>query len=192
MNRGLPDVQAGFGEGRGTRDNIADIRWIIEKARENICFTDYSKAFDCGEQTNCGKFLKRWDYQTTLPASWEICMQIKKEQLEPDMEQWTGSKLGKCSSVQSLSRVWVFVTPWTAASQASLSNTDSQSLLELIAIELVMPSNHLILCHPLLLLPSVFPSIRVFPNESVLRIKWPQVLALQHQSFQWIFRVDFL
>ena len=69
VNRGLPDVQAGFGEGRGTRDNIADIRWIIEKARENICFTDYSKAFDCGEQTNCGKFLKRWDYQTTLPAS---------------------------------------------------------------------------------------------------------------------------
>ena len=66
------------------------------------------------------------------------------------------------------------MTPWTAASQASLSNTDSQSLLELIAIELVMPSNHLILCHPLLLLPSIFPSIRVFSNESALCIRWPK------------------
>ena len=95
MNPELPDVQAGFGEGRGTRDNIANIRWIIEKARENICFADYTKAFDCVEQTNCGKFLKRWGSQTTLPASWEICMQVKKQQVEPDMEQQTGSKLRK-------------------------------------------------------------------------------------------------
>ena len=76
------------------------------------------------------------------------------------------------SSVQSLSCVQLFVTPWTVARQASLSITSSQSLLKLISIELVMPSNHLILCHPLLILPSVFPSIRVFSKESVLCIKW--------------------
>ena len=76
------------------------------------------------------------------------------------------------SSVQSLSRVQLFVTPWTVARQASLSITSSQSLLKLISIESVMPSNHLILCHPLLILPSVFPSIRVFSKESVLCIKW--------------------
>ena len=78
------------------------------------------------------------------------------------------------SSVQSLSRLWLFSTPWTIAHQASLSITNFQSLLKLISIELVMPSNHLILCRPLLLLPSNFPSIRVFSNESVLRIRWPK------------------
>ena len=76
--------------------------------------------------------------------------------------------------VQLLSRVWLFVTPWTAAPQASLSITNSQSLLKLMSIELVMPSNHLILCRPLLLLPSIFPSIRVFSNESALCIRWPK------------------
>ena len=78
------------------------------------------------------------------------------------------------SSVQSLNHVRLFVTPWTAAYQASLSITNSQNLLKLMSIKLVMPSNHLILCHPLLLLPSIFPSIRVFSNESVLRLRWPQ------------------
>ena len=76
------------------------------------------------------------------------------------------------SSVQSLSRVWLFATPWPAARQASLFITKSWSLLKLMSIVSVMPSNHLILCHPLLLLPSVFPSIRVFSNESVLHIRW--------------------
>ena len=75
-------------------------------------------------------------------------------------------------SVQSLSWVQLFATPWTAARQASLSITNSWSLLKLMSIESVMPSNHLILCHPLLLLPSVFPSIRVFSSESVLRIRY--------------------
>ena len=78
------------------------------------------------------------------------------------------------SSVQSLSHVRLFVTPWTAACQASLSITNSQSLLKLMSIELVMPSNHLILCHPLLLLPSIPPSIRVFSNVSALCIRWPK------------------
>ena len=78
------------------------------------------------------------------------------------------------SSVQLLSHVWLFATPWTAAYQASLSITNSRSPPKPMCIELVMPSNHLILCHPLLLLPSIFPSIRVFSNESVLHIRWPK------------------
>ena len=77
-------------------------------------------------------------------------------------------------SVQSLSCVWLFATPWTAACQASLSITNSWSLLKLTSIELVMPSNHLILCCPLLLPPSIFPSVRVFSNESFLHIRWPK------------------
>ena len=97
VNRELPDVQAGFRKGRGTRDQIANIRWIIEKAREfqkNIyfCFIDYANAFDCVITINCGKFFERWEYQTTWPASWETCMQVRKPQLEQDMEQQTGSK----------------------------------------------------------------------------------------------------
>ena len=78
------------------------------------------------------------------------------------------------SSVQLLSRVQLFATPWTAACRASLSITNSWSLLRLMSIKSVMPSSHLILCHPLLLPPSIFPSIRVFPNESVLHIRWPK------------------
>ena len=90
MNRELPDVQGGFRKGRGTRDQTANIHWIIEKAREfqkNIyfCFNDNVKAFDCVDH-NSGKFFKRSEYQTTLPASWEIYMWVKKQQLEPDME----------------------------------------------------------------------------------------------------------
>ena len=80
----------------------------------------------------------------------------------------------KFTSVQSLSHVQLFVTTWTAAHQASLSITNSWSLIKLMSIESVMPSNHLILCHPLLLPPSVFPSIRVFSKESVLHIWWPK------------------
>ena len=99
------------------------------------------------------------------------------------------------SSVQfSRSVVSDSVTPWTAASQVTLCITNSRSLLKLMSIEWVMPSNHLILYRPLLLPPSIFPSIRVFSKESVLRITWPKVLEfqLQHQSFQWILRTDFL
>ena len=97
VNRELPDVQAGFRKGRGTRDKIANICWIMEKAREfqkNIyfCFIDYAKAFDCVDTRNCGKFWERWEYQTTWPASWETYMQVRKQQLELDMEQQTGSK----------------------------------------------------------------------------------------------------
>ena len=98
VNWELPDVQAGFRKGRGTRDLIPNLL-DHQKAREfqkNIyfCFIDYAKTFDCGSQQT-GKLLKRWEYQTTLPAFCKTCMQVKKQQLEPDMEQWTGSKLGK-------------------------------------------------------------------------------------------------
>ena len=97
VNRQLPDVQAGFRKGRGTRDQIANIRWIIKQAREfqkNIyfCFIDYAKPLTVWITINCGKFWKRWEYQTTRPTSWEICMQVRKQQLELDMEQQIGSK----------------------------------------------------------------------------------------------------
>ena len=93
----LSDVQAGFRKSTGIGHQIANICWITEKTREfqkNIyfCFTDYDKGFDCVghsqsvDSTNCGKFLKRWEYQMILPASWEICMQVKKQRLELDME----------------------------------------------------------------------------------------------------------
>ena len=98
MNQELSDVQTGFRGGRGTSNQIANIRGIIEQAREfrkNICFTDYAKAFDCVDHNHLWKLLKRWEYQTTLPASWDICMQVKKQQWEKDMEQQTGSKWGK-------------------------------------------------------------------------------------------------
>ena len=90
------------------------------------------------------------------------------------MKRCSTSLIIQFSSVQLLSRVWLFATPWIAARQASLSITNSQSLLKLMCIELVMPSSHLILCRPLLLLPPISPSIRVFSNESTLRMRWPK------------------
>ena len=96
MNRELPDVQAGFRKGTGTRDQIANIHWLIEKAREfqkNIyfCFIDYIKAFDCMDHNTLKNSIRDGN-TTTWPASWEICLQVKKQQLELDMEQQTGSK----------------------------------------------------------------------------------------------------
>ena len=96
LNHELPDVQAGFRKGRGTKDQIVNIHWIMEKAREfqkNIyfCFIDYAKAFDRVDHNQLWKTLKREEYQTTWPASWETCMQVRKQQLELDMElkTWT-------------------------------------------------------------------------------------------------------
>ena len=96
VNCEIPGVQAGLRKCRGTRDQIANIRWIIEKVIEfqkNIyfCFIDYAKVFDCVD-LNSGKFWKRWEYQTTWPASWKTCMQVRKQHLKLDMEQQTGSK----------------------------------------------------------------------------------------------------
>ena len=97
LNWELPDIQPGFRKHRRTRDQSANIHWIIEKAREfqkNIyfCFIDYAKAFDCVDHNKLWKILQEMEYQIILPASWEIGMQGKKQQLERDMEQQTGSK----------------------------------------------------------------------------------------------------
>ena len=93
----IPDVQTGFRKGRGTRDQIANIHWIVEKAKEfqkNIyfCFIDYNKAFDCVDHNKLWKILQEMWYQTTWAASWETYMQVRKQQLDLDMEQQTGSK----------------------------------------------------------------------------------------------------
>ena len=97
VNWKFPYVQVGVRKGRGIGDQIANICWIIEKASEfqeyiYFCFIDYAKAFDCLDH-NCGKFFKRRYYETTLPDFWEICMQVKKHQLELYMEQWDGYRL---------------------------------------------------------------------------------------------------
>ena len=109
--------------------------------------------------TNCGKSFKRWEYQTTWPASWEAYLTLCRIQF---------------SSVQWLSHVWLFASPWITARQASLSITNSRSSLKFMSMEWVMPSRHLILCCPLLLLPPIPPSIRVFCSESTLRMTWPK------------------
>ena len=108
---------------------------------------------------------KRWNKKNLL--SYHLCLQ---------KHYYTGNQCPSVSisSVQSFSRVRLFATPWIAACQASLSITNSRSSLKLMSIESVMLSNHLILCHHLFLLPSIFPSIRVFSNESTLRIRWPK------------------
>ena len=100
VNQELPDVPAGFRKGKKTRDQIANIHWITEKAREfqiNIysCFTDYAKDFDCVDQNKLWEILKEMGIPNHLTCLWETCMQVKKQQLELDMEQWTGFKLGK-------------------------------------------------------------------------------------------------
>ena len=97
VNQEIPDVQAGFRKGGGTRDQTANIWWIIKKAREfqkksTSALLTMPKPLTVWITTNGEKFWKRWDYQTTWPASWEICMQVKKQQLELDMEQQTSSK----------------------------------------------------------------------------------------------------
>ena len=100
MKHELPDVQPAF-PGRGTRDQIANIRWILKEAREfkkkkiYFCFIDYTKAFDCVDHNKLWKILKEMRILGHFTCSWEICMQVKKQQLEPEMEQWTCSKLGE-------------------------------------------------------------------------------------------------
>ena len=100
MNQKLPDVQAGFRKGRGTRDQFANVHWIIEQAREfqeniYLSFINYIKLLTMWIIINCGKLFKRGECQTILPVSWETCMQIKKQQLEPCTEQLIGSRLRK-------------------------------------------------------------------------------------------------
>ena len=122
--------------------------------------------------------------------SWGVSSQSQREE---------GTHPKSFNSVQPLSHVWLFVTPWTAAHQASLSITNSQSLLKLMSIESVMPSNHLILCSPLLLPPSIFPSIRVFSSDSFLHIRWPKYWSFSFSispssEYSWLisFGMDWL
>ena len=110
VNHEFPDVQAGFRKDRGTRDQIASICWIIKKEfQKNIycCFIDYAKAWTVWITTNCGKFFKRCDYQTTLPASWEICMQVSKQQLRTrhGITHWFQVRKGICQG-------YVYVCSW--------------------------------------------------------------------------------
>ena len=132
--------------------------------------------------TICGN-LPRWCSSQESACQWSRCgfdpwdgriPWRRKWQLTPVVSPGKFHGQRSLSSDQSLSRVWLFATPWTAARQASLSFTIFWSLFKLMCIESVMPSNHLILCHPLLLPPSIFPSIRVFSNESVFHIRWPK------------------
>ena len=118
MNWELPDVQAGFRKGRGNRDQIANISWFTEKAREfqkniyrkNIyfCFIDFAKAFDCLDHNKLWKILQEMGKPDHLPASWETCMRVKKQHFELDMEQLTGSKLGK----EDIKAVYCHPIPW--------------------------------------------------------------------------------
>ena len=126
---------------------------------------------------------------------WCICATF--ESSNPRIYHWVASVsfiwFGLPSVQFSHSVLFDSATPWTAAHQASLSIANSHSLFKLMSIKSVMPPNHLILCRPLLLSPSILPGIRVFSNESVLCIRWPKYWEFQqHQSFQWIFRTYFL
>ena len=147
-----------WGQCQGPLDNIK---------HSNMCTVGVPEG---EERKGLGKYLKilklktslTWDRKHSSPGSTENAIQDKPK----EAHQFT--------SVQLLSHVWLFATPWTTAHEASLSITNCQSLHKPISIESVMPSNHLILCRPLLLPPSIFPSIKVFSNESSLRIRWPK------------------
>ena len=142
----------------------------------------------------------RYEDDTTLMAEskeelraswWRWKRRVKKLALKLNIQKtkfMASSSINswQMSLVQMLSRVRLFATPWTAARQASLSITNSQSLLKLMSIELVMPSNHLILCCPLLLLPSIFPSIRVFSNESIFHVRWQKYWSFSFSIRKWV------
>ena len=167
MNHELLDVQAGFLKVRETRDQIANICWIIKKAREfqkniHFCFIDYTKAFDCVHHNKLWKILKEMGIPDHLTCLLRNLYAGQEATVRTGHETTDWFQIGKgvhqgCilspslfnlhaefSSVQSLSHVWLFVTPWAAALQSSLSITNSRSLLKLISIESAMPSNHLI------------------------------------------------
>ena len=136
--------------------------WEIEKDRETWCAAVHGT-----QQVNNNNFKLYWinvDVNKWILLSTPLTYSLH-----------TQSTSTTPSSVQLLSCVWLFATPWIAVHQASLSITNSRSLPKLTCIELVMPSSHLILCHPLLLLPPIPPSIRVFPKESTLRMRWPSI-----------------
>ena len=144
------------------------------------CCTQYASKFgklSSGHRTGKGQ-CSFHSQRKAMPKNVQTTTQLHSfdmlKILQASLQQYMNQELPDVQSVQSLSHVQLFATPWTAECQASLSITNSQSPPKLIFIELVMPSSHLILCCPLLLLPSIFPSVRVFSNESALRIRWPK------------------
>jgi len=137
-----------------------------------------------------------WQLEASSSKFCELKLSCGGQRNFPLDSHWWSNKKGGCcccSVTQSCPTLYS-ATPWTAAHQASLSCTISWSLFKFMSIELVMPSSHLTICHSLLRLPSIFPSIRVFFNVSTLCIRWPKYwsFSFSHQSFQWVFKVDFL
>ena len=149
------------------------------------------------QDQGCSQFSFWWDFSSWLEDSWllSVCSHHGETETEVEGRTERDSMFWHLffNSVQLFTYFRLFVILQTAACQASLSITNSLTLLKLMSIESVMPSNHLTLCQPLLLLASIFPSIRVFSNESVLHIRWPKYCSFQWiLYFQWIFRTDFL
>ena len=137
----------------------------------------------------------RWDRKVRVDWKWAFPFSYVNGLELTVVVYFSSSKWVQFCSVQSLSGVHLFATPWIAACQASLSINNSQNLLKLMSIESGIPSNHLILCYPLILSPSIFPSNRVFSRESVLCIRWPKYWNFSLSTsppFQWTFRVDVL
>ena len=164
--------------GKKCMQNISQIVVGREWRNREVLFNEYGVSVSQNEKSS-GDERWQWLYNVNVLNAPELCT-----------EKWFGS-------VQSLSRVQLIAIPWTAPRQASLSITKSRSLLKLMSIELVMPSNHLILCRPLLLPPSIFPMIRVFSNKSVLCIRWPKYWNFSispSSEYQGLisFRIDWL
>ena len=155
------------------RPQITNVGEDVEKAE--LLYPDGGNVNCCGHMENSMEFPQKANTRTTVWSnnSTPVYISRKKKSRSTSSKRYVYPVVYS-TVVQLLSCVQFFATPWTATHQASLSFPISQSLLRLMSIESVIPSNHLILCHPLLLLPSVFASIRVFSNESVLRIRWPK------------------
>ena len=181
-------------------------RWLSEPRENHACYQVAPSCYKLLPLTKVSKELRMWTVRSQDAGPRERRC-TRKEWLQ-SAQALVSSHTQKSAKflnlrylafVQSLSRVWLFATPWTAARPASLSITNSRSLLKLKSIESVMPCNHLILCHPLLLTPSIFPSIKVFPSESALRIRWPKYWSFsfgiqpfnEHSGFI-SFRMDWL
>ena len=179
----------------------ADINWIVCNVWVLTCFlilhfgpflSKMRRGWGWPRRPKFNSMLKSRSISTRWRPSPERHRKTPQLNTSISSKKWDINDL--FSSVQLLSRVWLFATPWTAAHQASLFIINSWSLLKLMSIELVMPSNHFILCRPLFLLPSIFPRIRVFSNELVLHIMWPKYWSFSFSisASQWIFRTDFL
>ena len=177
------------------RDSLDSILFIVLGSPRTLFWFFHKKVWKTGRKNLNELFDKPVEFLLII-WSWmkQAAVAVKTGQwgITSHQSEWSSSKY--LVVVQSLSRVWLFSTPWTAACQASLYITKSWSLLKLMSTESIMPLSRLILSFPLLLLPSIFPSIRVFSNELALRIRWQKYwsFSFKHQSFQWIARVEFL